>query len=179
MPTTGKTPTHQSLVCVQYMCVQTTWFHTRYGPPDVLLSTPWFWLVLLAMYAITGGGAVLFRTAMWVFAPQDSMIVSEMEAKVRLTCISCVFLHTTAQGSLQPVSLVADSSTAGLAAPVAPRRASKVYPAGMRLCCAPVAWVGGCPQQVAAPSPQGDDTRQEQANKKRDSAAEFTIIKTE
>lgn len=48
----------------------------------MLLTTPWFWIVLLAMYAITGGAAVLFRTAMWVLAPQDSMIVAEMEAKV-------------------------------------------------------------------------------------------------
>ena len=64
----------------------------RYGPPDVLLMSPWFWIVLLAMYSITGGAAMLFRTAMWVTAPQDSMIVAEMEAKV--CALVLLFAHT-------------------------------------------------------------------------------------
>jgi magnesium-transporting ATPase (P-type) len=49
------------------------------GVSSAVLSSPTYWFVIWLCYAITFGSRYAERTAKWVFAPHDSMILAERE----------------------------------------------------------------------------------------------------
>lgn len=55
----------------------------RYGPSHEVLRSPAFWITQIATYSLTFGSTYAIRASMWLFAPQDSMVLSEREAQVR------------------------------------------------------------------------------------------------
>ena len=80
------------------------WDMAHYGVGVNIMRTPYFWISLLTVYAMTFSIRYFERSAKWLFRPDDNMIRAELEVLNRAHPGSFDLTSSPASDSLPPPS---------------------------------------------------------------------------